>query len=811
MLRVFGLLASLFLACDAVHAADWIEPGEKVSLSSGEGLAVLMIDSDQALQDVFLDREGSAIQWRIGRLAPGRHLRVFALAEGTYRFRSISFEDAIYRWAWKFDDRILDAAFTVEAGKINYFGDVISRGLAARMLTVDNRSAGTMMELERHYPELIGRYPWRYAGTNPDSFVTNHLSARLAASTTGGAPVELQSAPLAEPNVAERDTASIYFRPPEVLAVALAPSGEHFVEQRVDGLVHRTVVVRVSDLREYAVFSGNKRHRDLEWLDSRRLVLTVDDNGAYASHLVTLPEGEGKVRTDAFKVKGFVLAVTRNPGEVLFMAKEGRPRHGLFRVKADHLITDRPLKGADRLHAGEEGSWWTDQDGEARLVQLSEKEDDRTIYRYFPKDGKSVDFSLDEDVGTLETIAGFDADGRLLLMTNRQREQRDLVVFDPATSSIRETVFSEPGNDVKSVVGGDRRVIESVVVMRRGRLHTVPLTKVDRKYTDAISKALPNRNLTIHAPGKNGARLVLASTATDPGTWYLYHPEARRLEAITRIAPHLEGRKMATLRRLVAKAPDGFEIESFLTVADSDSTSPKPLLVLIHGGPIGAYDAESFDPEAHYFAQLGWAVLQVNYRGSGNTPISSRPPALGYVGQAIESDIDAAVDHVMTVAAIDTTKIAASGGSYGGYSALMLTLKRPDRYRAAVTVAGVADLPLMFSSGDMAWHARAMNHWTKLLGDPVQNAEKLKELSPSHQAERLTRPILIVHDRNDFRVPFEHARRLQMALRQEGRPAGLIAVDDHQHGMFEPLTQLAVYPRMAAFLRTAVLESTPAP
>lgn len=800
-IRLLSVVVLLLLA-SGTSAADWLEPGAPLALDEDEGLLLLVIDSDAEIEDVVLDRDGSPMKLKVAKLSRGVHVRIAVASAGTYRFLHLGFDGRDISYKWKFPERLRRSGFTVEPGKINYFGDVVSRGAMMRDVTVDNRASTAVVRVEERFPGLVRRYPWRYAGPAPDPFVTKLLGDPWGNDLVGKPLKDPASAALAKPDARETELAPKLFQPSAVRSMAISPSGKHFVEHGEQF----TKVVRISDLREHKLLGDSTEIEDLEWIDDHRLVVTREILGFRVSTLYTLPIGDEALKKEEIQIGGVVLSATANPGEVVFAATDAPPERGVFRVNVDRLVTRKPLKGAKRLRRSVEGAFMTDADGSLRIVRLAEKKEDRVVYRYLAPSGEEIEFSLSDDPDVDEYPIGFDAAGRLLLITNRDREQRDLVVFDPLTGRLTDTLFTEPGNDVIGLVRGNRRVPQGVVVLRQGRFVTVPLERADEATLAAIGKALPNRSLAVFGPGANGARLALAADARDPGSWYLFHPRDRRLELLARVAPDLDAASQATKRRLVTKAADGFEIESFLTIANEGGTDKKPLLVLNHGGPIGAFEADVFDAEAQYFAQLGWAVLQVNYRGSGNAPKSGQMPALGYVGQGIESDIDAAVDHALTVAPLDSTRIATGGTSYGGYAAVMLTLKRPDRYRAAFTVAGVSDLPLMFSAGDMAWRDSSMNHWTRLLGDPYRNEAQLVALSPVYRTGDLSQPILIVHDRNDKRVPFEHARRLQLGLERSGKPARFIAVDDREHGLVDTKTQHAVYPQIAAFLRSTVLK-----
>jgi dipeptidyl aminopeptidase/acylaminoacyl peptidase len=129
--------------------------------------------------------------------------------------------------------------------------------------------------------------------------------------------------------------------------------------------------------------------------------------------------------------------------------------------------------------------------------------------------------------------------------------------------------------------------------------------------------ALPERNLYVNPDNSSGRRLLYSEGPQDPGSVYLYEAKTQKLELLSNMAAHLEGRPLAATERFVIKSRDGFDIESFLTKAATSANQKLPLLVLPHGGPIGIADYKRFDREVQYCAKIGYAVLQVNFRGSG--------------------------------------------------------------------------------------------------------------------------------------------------------------------------------------------------
>jgi dipeptidyl aminopeptidase/acylaminoacyl peptidase len=242
---------------------------------------------------------------------------------------------------------------------------------------------------------------------------------------------------------------------------------------------------------------------------------------------------------------------------------------------------------------------------------------------------------------------------------------------------------------------------------------------------------------------------------------------------------------------LRAKARDGFEVESYLTLPATGGHR-HPLVVMPHGGPQGVRDTRSFDPEVQLLAHYGYAVLRVNFRGSSGFGKAFREGGLHNWGRGIEDDILAALDGALAAQPLDTARVALRGTSYGGYSALMGLVRSPDRFRCGVAIAAVTDLPLLFVAGDGGQRVDDRKALGTLLGDPLRKLAELEDMSPAYRTRDLRQPILIVHERGDARVPIEHAMRLGLMLAADGRAPSFLPVDEVSHGHFSARGRLVV-------------------
>ncbi len=800
MMRRLALCCLLLTLAPTSAWSKWITPGDEVKLDKDEGVAVFRIDSDADLSEIRLDRIGSVFSMpSLKKLSAGKYLRLLKLPAGEYKFDSLRLIalGGMQEYSWEFDDQP-NSTFRIEAGKINYVGDVVTRGGLYRRISVRNAALAAMDTVEHDYPGLIKRYPVRYCGDMPDEFYPFLIEQQQKFAKTPA----ILAASLPKPRLAERDLAEILFRRFEVSGANLDPSGKYLVEYAREGDNQIVRLVNLDRGLTQPLYTGRRPLFDLEWINASRLVLTYWDQ-SLKSRIVDI-ESDGRFRVTPIEEEGFVLGVLPgDQGDAVFAAISASGRAlTLFPINLSGKLDRKTFKRKNQIHPEVKNAvaWMMDTRGVPRVAWLAADAD--TTILYFADDGTTHRLEIKTKPDESLTIAGFDSNNRLLAMTNRDREQVELALFDPITGKVGDTVFGRPGTDVLHVVLDRHHAVVGAAFIKAGQLETRFFEEGDRILLARLQAALPELNIRVDPETSAGRRKVFAYGPTNPGSYYILQEATSKLDLASSLAPHLEERPMLSTRRIMAKASDGFEIESFLTRRPGSERIP--LLVLPHGGPVGVFDMKNFDPEVQFFAQLGYAVLQVNYRGSGNKGTGAHKDGFGQWGKRIEADVNAAVDHIISLGGIDTDRIAAMGTSYGGYSALMLGVLWPERYKAAVSIAGVSDIPLQFSSGDITRSRELVDTLVKFIGDPRKNLDELTRASPVYRYEEINHPVLLIHDRNDQRVAYEHTRRLEALMKLRGKPVQVITVDDGEHGLVQPATRVSTYPKIAAFLDQAL-------
>jgi dipeptidyl aminopeptidase/acylaminoacyl peptidase len=211
-------------------------------------------------------------------------------------------------------------------------------------------------------------------------------------------------------------------------------------------------------------------------------------------------------------------------------------------------------------------------------------------------------------------------------------------------------------------------------------------------------------------------------------------------------------------------------------------------------------DTWGFHPLVQLLANRGYAVLQMDYRGSTGYGHELYLNAKREIGGKIQDDIEDATRWAIQVGVADPKRIAIMGASYGGYSALFALGHNPELYRCGISMAGVTDWPAIYEDSDVADDKTAKKYWRDQIGDPEKDKINLREISPVNFADKITAPVLIIQGKRDQRVPQSQAKRMIEALEKVGRKPESLFLADVGHEYGNEQKRIETYKALVAFL-----------
>ena len=266
--------------------------------------------------------------------------------------------------------------------------------------------------------------------------------------------------------------------------------------------------------------------------------------------------------------------------------------------------------------------------------------------------------------------------------------------------------------------------------------------------------------------------------------------------------PGLANADISPVKPVTFKAADGLEITGYLFLPQGRDPKKLPLVVFPHGGP-AARDEPGFDWWAQAMASRGYAVLQVNYRGSDGFGWKFQSAGFGEWGAKMQTDLSDAVRHFAADGTIDPAKVCIVGASYGGYAALAGATLDTGVYRCAVDVAGPSDLAKLISWGkrrDGSQGVGIERYWDRYMGAKGPTDPHLAAISPAFHADKVSIPILIIQGKDDTVVPFEQSQIMADALKKAGKPYDFVILNHEDHWLSRSDTRLQMLQATMDFL-----------
>lgn len=294
-----------------------------------------------------------------------------------------------------------------------------------------------------------------------------------------------------------------------------------------------------------------------------------------------------------------------------------------------------------------------------------------------------------------------------------------------------------------------------------------------------------------------GKVIVSVYSDSNPGELYLYDRAVGEARFLMRRRPKLDKANMASVKPFVLTSRDGKRLHGFLTVPHGSDGRNLPMIVNPHGGPIGPRDHWGFNPEAQLLSSRGYAVLQVNYRGSGGYGKAFRDAGHQQWGQGIQNDIIDATNWAIEQGYADRERICIYGGSFGGYSALMAPIRAPGLFKCAFGYVGVYDVDMMFDKGDIPQSESGQRYLRRTHGS---DRAIWAENSPARRADEIGIPVYLAAGARDVRTPPEQTELMEKALREAGNPPeGTIIQSGEMHGFYDESARVKLYSTMLDF------------
>jgi dipeptidyl aminopeptidase/acylaminoacyl peptidase len=296
--------------------------------------------------------------------------------------------------------------------------------------------------------------------------------------------------------------------------------------------------------------------------------------------------------------------------------------------------------------------------------------------------------------------------------------------------------------------------------------------------------------------------IVKTEGGQDSGTIWLVDIASGKATPLGSEYPEIKPEDVGPQQLFKYQAADGLALEGVLTLPPGRAAKNLPVIVMPHGGPIGVMDKLGFDWWAQALASRGYAVFQPNYRGSSGYGSALRDAGYGQWGHKMLSDMSEGLAALATQGFIDPKRACIVGASYGGYAALAGVTLQQGLYRCAVSVSGPANLQTFLDweatrNGRVSDNAR---YWRKVTGADVAGDRSLRAISPALLADKADAPILLIHGRDDTRVPIEQSEEMNAALKHANKSVEFVELPREDHFLSREKTRIAMLQATVRFV-----------
>jgi acetyl esterase/lipase len=622
---------------------------------------------------------------------------------------------------------------------------------------------------------------------------------------------------------------------PDVSGMQLSPSGKKISSViRIDVDQTKGMAVEVADLetkeKKMVLFTDNQKYiiNWIRWKDDRTLLVGVfypsrrdtwlgSGQARFKTRdtrMMIVDTESGKVSTPfskAFLKKYRILPsamdqivdlLPDDPDHILmaFPTNEtlrdgrlGKGLSGVFKVNIHNQRTQRIHDSMDFVV-----SWMTDQQSRIRVgFYYHFMEGTRKFLVLSLADGKWLELwphtLFAED--SVEVL-GFGLDPNQLYIRAYHEDRLAIFKVNLADKSLpRELVLADPNYDISGSLVYSPLTRDVVGITHAQEGGFTFFDAENQQLQAAVNRALPTtKNFIVSVSGDAQKYVVLANSDVDSGTFYLGQRSPAKLDALAYRYKSLVPDLMASVKRYDYQARDGLKIEGYLALPKDRPAKNLPTIIFPHGGPISR-STDSFDPWTQFFVNKGYAVLQMNFRGSSGQGLAFRNAGLQNWGQEMQDDVQDGALKMIADGIADPKSICIVGASYGGYAALMGAVKTPDFYRCAVSIAGVSNVL------ELVRDNRIASSRYNVVDEQVGNdANHLRSISPVNHAAKIQVPVLLIHGDSDRQVDIKHSQQMRDALTKASKDVTYLELANEDHFLTNNDNRVATFRAVDAFL-----------
>ena len=590
-----------------------------------------------------------------------------------------------------------------------------------------------------------------------------------------------------------------FFRNPEKSSFKISPNGNHIAYMKPWKTRMNVYVLDIKTNDETQLTSSEERGiYGFSWLTDERIGYIKDDGGDENVHcyVVNIDGSNERDLTPFENVQARIIDdLEDDPNHIMIGLNKRNPQiHDPYRVNVNdgkiEMIAENP---------GNISEWMTDHNGKLRVAITSDGVNTSLLYRGSESENFKPILTTDFKVSVSPLFFTFD-NKNLYVASNRGRDKTAIFEFNIDKAKEDELIFEHDQVDVSDLIYSKKRKVLTGVNYTIAKNDMVFFDDWREDIQQKLESQLPGYEVGITSFSKDETKAIVV-TYSDRcrGTYYYYDVIKNKLTDLGKISPWLNEDHMAEMKPIEYRSRDGLTIHGYLTLPKGSDGKNLPVVVNPHGGP-WARDSWEYRSEVQFLANRGFAVFQMNFRGSTGYGREFWEISFKEWGKSMQDDITDGVNWLIGEGLADPDRIAIYGASYGGYATLAGLAFTPDLYACGVDYVGVSSLFTFMESMPPYWELYR-NMLYEMVGHPEKDKDLLASSSPLLHIDKIKVPLFIAQGANDPRVKKSESDQIVEALKSVGIEVPYMVKDNEGHGFYNQENEFDFYREMEKFLK----------
>jgi dipeptidyl aminopeptidase/acylaminoacyl peptidase len=591
-----------------------------------------------------------------------------------------------------------------------------------------------------------------------------------------------------------------FFKTPEKSVFKISPDGRYLAYLKPYKEKQNLFIQSLADGRERMATSFTDNSvRDYFWTFNNQLVFNQDITEADEFKMYALDVNTLQARTLLTQTQTRIRLLNRNrkqPDVITIIMNKRNPAN--FDVYKLNIKT-----GALDLYIANPGNiteWYPDNDGKIRLAKATDGIDETILYRA----SEQTPFKAiikNNFKNRVDPVAITDKGNSFYAISNVKRDKAALVEINASTGLEEKVIYASAKADIMDVGYSRTRHVLEYAGWEDDKPHKHFLDSgSNRIYRDLKQKL--NGGIIRFADRDTAENKYIISTYTDrnPGTFYLYERNGGKLTQLSNLNNSLSADELCPMKPIAFKASDGLLINGYLTLPKGGSTENLPMVVMPHDWPRGR-NVWGYNAEVQFLANRGYAVVQINYRGSAGYGKAFYNAGFKQVGGKIQSDITDGVQWLIQQKIADPKRIAIMGARFGGFSALYGVSFHPKLYSCAIVQFGLINFFTYLKDIEPFFKPRLQMTY-EMVGNPETDAAMFRNISPVFHADKIKAPLLIFQGAKDPRANISELNQFVREVQKGNVPVEYVLKESERNFFKNEHNRMEMYDRIEKFLNT---------